>query len=479
MSIRVSDYTSGGGNTGGVSVTFATETQAKEGTATHVAMNPARTKDAISKFAKSPYQMWLDGGGVGTEQDFLKSISGIKYFDTNDERNDYFTNNPTERFQGVMIFVNGLYQKWNGVSWENLSNITINKNHFFINETTKNEYFINHPTELQSGLIININGQFHIYFNGSWHESTSIILGKTDRDDLVSSANDVYLDVQYNEKGLMTYVLKKLSNNIFIQEQYDYLYDLLLTTVYNRSYNGTDFEVIGMNIYNYNAEELPTSTIWWDARASVGDQELVKTYFLNNINISHDTTWDILVNDQDMNFNTVINNTESFDIIKLSQEANDAIFVSSNAVAILNGNSPIVVPQLNASSTRVQASSQYDTNNAWKVFDRDFDSSWITLSNNNEWISYEFDQPIWLYNLLITPSTDQTSPKNCKIEYFDEVSSTWMLARSFTMSSDFIPEQSFNIAVPVKASKWRLYLFDNYGNNSMIRTRRMQYFGFY
>ncbi len=480
MSIRVSDYTSGGGSSGsGISVTFATETQAKEGTATHVAMNPARTKDAINQFAKSPYQMWLDSGKVGTEEDFLKSLSGIKHFNSNEERNDYFTNNPQERFQGVIIFCNGLYQKWNGSNWDNLTSITINKNHFFTNETEKNEYFLNHPSEINPGVIINVGGKFYVYYNSTWNESTAIILGKTNRDDLMPAANDKYMYVNYNEDGLILEALKRLSNNVFIKEKYDYLQGLLLTTIYNRSYNNVDFEVVGMNIYNYNTDGLPMSTEWWDNRASIGDQELVKIYFLNGIAIDSDKTWEILCDDMDENFNTVINNSESFEIIKASYEANEAIFNSNNARAILNGNNPVVVPRYTGPSSTITASSEYDTNNAWKVFERDFDTSWITLSNNNEWVAYEFPEPIWLYNALITPATDQTSPRNCKIEYFDVMDGSWKIARSFTMKNDFIPEQSYNICVPVKAKKWRLYAFDNYGNNSMIRIRRMQYFGFY
>ena len=478
MAIKVSDYTSGGGSGGGISVTFATAMQAKEGTATHVAMNPARTKDAIDTFAASPYKLWLDDGNVGTEHDFLNWLSAIKHFNDNDERNEYFIKNPTQRFEGIIIFCNGMYQRWNGVSWINMNTFIINQNHFFLNETDKNEYFITNPTELISGTIVNVDGDFYIYINAQWKKSTAVILGRTVRDDLINAKNDQIIYTHYNSANLVTGIMRKLGINVYLKETMDYYNDLLLTTIYEKSLDGTNFDLLGMNIYNYDDEERPFSSNWWEGRASIGDQELVKVYFINGIEINEYKTWQSLCDTETLQFNTIINNPETFSIVQKSIEGNDAIFNSENAVSLLHAKGPTIIPNLTSHVSAVSASSEYETNKAWRAFNHDTDNSWITTSPTNQWISYEYNNPIWLYNITITPSSDQTSPKNCKFEYYNEDTDQWEIARSFVLRSDYAPVQNFHIAKPIHAKKWRLFIFDNYGNQSMIRIFRMQWHGY-
>ena len=177
-----------------------------------------------------------------------------------------------------------------------------------------------------------------------------------------------------------------------------------------------------------------------------------------------------------MAMDKIVRNNTAMQFIKSSQIFNDEIKISSVALQSLDSYSPIVVPTLTGPSFKVLQSSQNLLYPSWRVFDGDLLTSWRSEDGqvSDQWISYEFDENVWCYKVSIKAFGNDSSPKNCKVQYYD--GSSWVDATTPFVVENTTGEQSFTVCKAVQSKFWRILFINNYGSAVRMEVGKVQFY---
>lgn len=109
----------------------------------------------------------------------------------------------------------------------------------------------------------------------------------------------------------------------------------------------------------------------------------------------------------------VLESAAAFAAISAVPTAKSAI-MASTALAVAN------VPTMTSNTTPAGIASASTFNpagfDAWKAFDRNTSTWWSPTAFTNQWIQYEFTQPVFIHTASAHPYATPYSPNNCRIE---------------------------------------------------------------
>lgn len=284
-------------------------------------------------------------------------------------------------------------------------------------------------------------------------------------------------EIGYNEYNQIEEIVST-HETVQIKENYVVHDGVIIATAVNRSLDsGNSFTVLGTEVLKYKGTSI-IGTKWWAERGTDSDLSLLKVNYLVGFTLDDVDNWVSIV-DSFSKFDIVLKNSDAFNILKLTEDANTAVKDTTNAVDILDSNGPVDIPTASDDMDgRITASTESSGGEAWKAFDGSLGSGWNSSTGDvtDQWIGFEFLEPTWLYKVGISPHDSDASPKNCRLQYFDGTS--WVETASFTLADNYQVNQEFKVAYPVKATKWRLYVDDNYGNTDTLGVTRLQFYGF-
>lgn len=109
----------------------------------------------------------------------------------------------------------------------------------------------------------------------------------------------------------------------------------------------------------------------------------------------------------------VLDSATAFAAISAAPAAKSAIFAST-ALAVAN------VPTMTSNTAPAGIASASTFNpagyDAWKAFDKSTGTWWSPTVFTNQWLQYEFAQPVFIHTVSAHPYATPYSPNNCRIE---------------------------------------------------------------
>lgn len=160
------------------------------------------------------------------------------------------------------------------------------------------------------------------------------------------------------------------------------------------------------------------------------------------------------------NLRTIAAHQESLDKIKVSSRLDQ--FKASTAAPITT------IPQmigLTAPSGVITTSSTFESDFAWRAFDRNNASAWSSLTAANEWIAYAFPSIISLFahTFKIVPRDSTNAPKNLILQYsFD--GTNWLDLEYYRLTNYETREYTV-LRENIKSRYWRFFFVDNFGGS--------------
>lgn len=185
-----------------------------------------------------------------------------------------------------------------------------------------------------------------------------------------------------------------------------------------------------------------------------------------------------IVTSTELSIEKFVQNDMPMEYMIHSSVSNYWIRESTTAINTLYDHDPTTVPTLDSSTSDLSESSYYSGYDSYRAFDDDDSTSWRTDFENvtDEWISYDFGEPVWCFGIKILPPGTTMAPRNAKMQYFDEDSLEWKDTDYEFEVGAYNSTQEYRICHPVKANRWRLFIMDNHGHDSHIEIFKLQFY---